>query len=284
MSPFHRTRKTSRAGRIGAATAVMLAAGALLASPSMAQPGRAAKPAAEAKPTVVLVHGAWADGSSWSPVTRRLQRDGYTVDVVANPLRGVASDAAYLDAVLKTISGPIVLAGHSYGGAVITNVANPNVKALVYVDAFIPDQGENVIQLAGAKPGSQLGGDPTQVFDFVPYPGAVNGDVDLYVKPSLFPGAFANDLPKAQGEELAASQRPLTLSGANEPSGPPAWKTTPSWALVGTKDNVIPPAEQLAMAERAHAKITQVGASHLSMLSHPKDVERVITQAANASR
>jgi pimeloyl-ACP methyl ester carboxylesterase len=237
------------------------------------------------KPTIVLVHGAWADGSSWSGVARRLQHDGYVVNVAANPLRGVASDAAYLADVLKTISGPVVLVGHSYGGAVISNAAvgDANVKALVYVDAYIPDEGESLIGLTGAKPGSHLGGDPTHVFNFVPYPGAPNGDVDLYVKRSVFIGAFTNGLPKAEAEVLAASQRPLTLSAASEKSGPPAWKTVPSWAVIGTVDNVLPKAEQLSMAQRADSKITQIKAGHLSMLSHPQAVEKVIKQAADAA-
>jgi pimeloyl-ACP methyl ester carboxylesterase len=242
----------------------------------------AASAQAATKPTVVLVHGAWADGSSWSRVAQRLQHSGYTVDVVANPLRSLAGDAAYVSAVLRTIPGPIVLVGHSYGGAVVTNaaVASPNVKALVYVDAFIPDQGENVIQLAGVGPGSKLGGDPAQVFDFVPYPGAPAGDVDLYVKPKLFAHAFGNDLPKAEGKVLAASQRPLTLSAGTEPSGVPAWKTLPSWAVVGTIDLVIPTAGQLFMARRANSKITKIKAGHLSMLSRPAPVTKVIKRAA----
>jgi pimeloyl-ACP methyl ester carboxylesterase len=237
---------------------------------------------AATKPTIVLVHGAWADGSSWSRVAQRLQHSGYTVDVAANPLRSVGGDAAYLKAVLASISGPIVLVGHSYGGAVVTNAAvgNANVEALVYVDAFIPDQGENVIGLASARPGSDLGGDPTKVFNFVPYPGAPAGDLDLYVKPKLFASAFANDLPKAEGKLLAASQRPLTLSAGLEPSGPPAWKTIRSFAFVGTADRVIPKAEQAFMARRANAKITRVKAGHLSMLSRPGKVTRVILRAA----
>jgi pimeloyl-ACP methyl ester carboxylesterase len=230
------------------------------------------------------VHGAWADGSSWSDVTQRLQNEGYTVDVPANPLRSLSGDAAYLADFLSTIHGPVVLVGHSYGGAVITNAAlgNGNVKALVYVDAFIPDEGESVIQLAMAMPGSHLAGPLPDVFNFAPYPGAPSGDADLYVKPDVFVDAFANDLPKKEGEVLAASQRPLTGTAANEPSGPPAWKTIPSWAVVGTIDNVIPPAEQLFMAgpTRASSHITEIKAGHLSMISHPEAVAKVITDAA----
>jgi pimeloyl-ACP methyl ester carboxylesterase len=241
-------------------------------------------PPAKPKPTIVLVHGAWADGSSWSKVTERLQHDGYTVLVPPNPLRSLSGDAAYLSAFIQQrTTGPVVLVGHSYGGAVITNAAtgNPNVKALVYINGFAPNTGENVLQLSGERPGSDLAvADPTTVFDFVQYPGAPTGDFDLYLKASVFPRSFAADLPRDTANELAASQRPLTLSAGSEPSGTPAWATIPSWYLVGTADRVIPPAEQVFMAQRAHAQITKVNASHLSMLSHPADVERVIVDAA----
>jgi pimeloyl-ACP methyl ester carboxylesterase len=236
---------------------------------------------------IVMVHGAWADGSSWSGVTSRLQADGYTVYAPPNPLRGIASDSAYIASFLKSISGPIVLVGHSYGGAVITNAAvgNPDVKALVYVDAFAPDEGETLLQLASTPPpsgqaGSCLGGDPTQVFNLVPYPGAPSGDFDLYIKPSLFPSCFANDLPSKQAAELASYQRPVTLSALSEKSGVPAWKAIPSWYLVGTLDNVIPPYAQLFMAQRAKAQTVQVEAAHPSMISHPEPAAALIVKAA----
>lgn len=181
------------------------------------------------KPTIVLVHGAWADGSSWNGVTYRLQADGYSVDVPPNPLRGLAADAAHLASFLNTVTGPIILVGHSYGGAVITNAAvgNANVKALVYIDAFVPDQGESLLQLASTPPppgqaNSCLGGDPATVFNFVPYPGAPQGDVDLYIKPALFPACFVNDLPTSQAAVLAAAQRPIAFSALLEPSRTPA--------------------------------------------------------------
>src|SRR6059036_575138 len=235
------------------------------------------------KPSIVLIHGAWADGSSWSRVVRILQDEGYTVYVPPNPLRGLTSDSAYIASFLSTISGPIILVGHSYGGAVITNAAagNSNVKALVYVDAFAPDQGESLASLSSVPPPpgqspSCLSGDSTQVFTFVPLTG---GDVDLYVKPSLFPSCFANDLPPNEGAVLASTQRPLTLSTLSQTSGVPAWKTIPSWYLVGTIDNVIPAFAQLFMAQRINANIIQVRASHLSMISHPTAVVGLIDQA-----
>ena len=238
------------------------------------------------KASIVLVHGAWADGSSWSGVIQRLQEQGYRVYAPANPLRGLSSDAAYIASFLQSISGPIVLVGHSYGGAVITNAAtgNPNVRALVYVDAFAPDQGESLASLSSVPPpagqsASCLSGDPTSVFNFVPLTG---GDVDLYVKPSLFPSCFANDLSPDQGAVLASTQRAFALSSLPQKSGVPAWKTIPSFYLVGTIDKVIPPFAQLFMAQRANATIVQVRGSHLVMISHPEAVVDLINQAVHS--
>ncbi len=242
------------------------------------------------KPTIVLEHGAWSDASSWAAVIARLQQAGYTVDAPPNPLRGLTYDSAYLADYLGTISGPIVLVGHSYGGAVITNAAtgNPNVKALVYVDAFIPAQGETLLQLITAQPGSCLAGNPANVFTTVPYPGAPAGDVDLYLKTAPdppYPGfaqCFANGLPASEAAVLAATQRPLAFSAASAPSGVPAWETIPSWSVIGTADHVIPPAEQLFMSKRAGAHITEIDAGHLSLMSDPGAVTRVIIEAALA--
>ncbi len=238
------------------------------------------------KPSIVLVHGAWADGSSWSGVIQRLQEQGYTVYAPANPLRGLTSDSAYIANFLQSINGPIILVGHSYGGAVITNAAtgNPNVKALVYIDAFAPDQGESLTSLSSVPPPagqspSCLAGDPTTIFNFVPLTG---GDVDLYVKQSLFPSCFANDLPPSEGAVLASTQRAFALSALPQTSGVPAWKTIPSFYLVGTIDKVIPPFAQLIMAQRANAIIVQVRASHLVMISHPEAVVGLINQAVGA--
>jgi pimeloyl-ACP methyl ester carboxylesterase len=248
----------------------------------------------QSKPTVVIEHGAWADGSSFAGVIGILQHEGYTVDAPPNPLAGLASDTATFTDYLQTITGSIVLVGHSYGGMVITDAAtgNANVKALVYVDAFVPAQGETALALASAQPGSCLGGggNPANVFNFVPYPGAPTGAADLYAKvgPSTdYPGfaqCFANDLPASEGAVLASLQSPIAFSALSEPSTAPAWTTIPSWDLIGTQDRVIPPAEQRFMAHRAHAHIEKISASHLSMISHPGAVADMITKAATATR
>ncbi len=243
--------------------------------------------AAWAKPAIVLEHGSWADGSSWNAVIRGLQRAGYTVYAPPNPLRGLSYDSATLADFLKTIPGPIVLVGHSYGGMVITNAAagDPNVKALVYDDAFIPAQGDTVFGLTAAQPGSCLGPDG---FNLVPSPGSPTSDPDVYLKVApngTYPGfdqCFANGVPAAQAAVLAATQRPSALSAGSDPSGVPAWKTIPSWAVVGTADHVIPLAEQLFMAHRAGAHITEINSGHLSLITHPGTVTQVIIQAANA--
>jgi pimeloyl-ACP methyl ester carboxylesterase len=231
----------------------------------------------------VLVHGAWADSGSWNAVIRRLQRAGYTMDAPPNPLQGLSYDTATIAEYLHTITGPIVLVGHSYGGMVITNAAtgDSQVKALVYDDAYLPAQGETLEGLTTA--GSCFAvSDLSTVFNFVPFPGAPSGVADAYVKQSVFPGCFANGLPASEGAVLAATQRPLASSTFADQSGVPAWKTIPSWDVIGTADHIVTPAEQLFMAKRAHAHITEIDAPHLSMISDPGVVARVIIQAAQA--
>ena len=271
--------------RFGLLAAVLAVAGLFAATAQIASasPSRAA---AGPKPTIVLEHGAWADSGSWNGVVQRLQHDGYKVYAPPDPLQGLAYDTATLKDFLGTIPGPIVLVGHSYGGMVITNAAtgNKNVKALVYDDAFIPAKGDTAGSLSGARPGSCLAvANPATVFNLVPFPGAPKGVVDAYVKPSVFPGCFANGLPASEGAVLAATQRPLATSVLTDKSGVPAWKTIPSWAIVGTADHVIPPAEQLFMAKRAGAHITEVHAPHLSMISNPEVVTETIIAAAQAT-
>ncbi len=200
-----------------------------------------------------------------------------------NLLRAVAIDAPYITSFLaQRTSGPVVLAGHSYGGFVITNAAvgADNVKALVYVDAFVPDEGETVFQILGGSGSAFDIPDPTAVFDIAGYPGAPEGDAEAFLKPATVHDSFAQDLPEADRSLIAAGQRPITLAANTTPSGAPAWKSLPSWAVIGTQDLVIPPATQRHMAERAGATITEVDGSHVSMVSHPQAAIDAILAAA----
>ena len=237
------------------------------------------------QPTIVLVHGAWADASSWNAVASELQRQGFTVLAPPNLLRAVAIDAPYISSFLaQRTSGPVVLVGHSYGGFVITNAATgaDNVKALVYVDAFIPDQGENTFQILGGSGSALDVPDPTVVLDLVGYPGAPEGDADAFLKPDTVHNSFAQDLPEPDRWLIAAGQRPITLSANTTPSGPAAWKALPSWVVIGNKDRVIPPDTQRLMAERADATITEASGSHVSMVSHPQVTVDAILSAIAA--
>jgi pimeloyl-ACP methyl ester carboxylesterase len=257
-------------------------AAALIVTGSIAA-ASSARPSNRAKPTIVLVHGAWADGSSWSKVTERLQSAGYDVRVPPNNLRGVARDAADLANFVRSLSGPVVLVGHSYGGMSITNAAtgNPQVKALVYVNALIPDLGDTLVGMT--HPPSVFAQDPANVLDFAPYTDAPEGALDTYVKSSVFGDAFASrGLPRRAVAQLAASQRPLSTQVFEEPSGAPAWRDIPSWAVVGQHDRIIPIADQVAMAERAGAHVAKVEAPHLSMLTHDRAVADVIMRAAQS--
>jgi len=209
------------------------------------------------KPTIVLVHGAWADGASWNAVSTELQSQGFTVLTPPNLLHGVAGDAEYVASFLKQrTTGPVVLVGHSYGGVVITNAgtAGGDVRALVYVDA---------------------------VLDIVGYPGAPEGDAEAFLKPSTVHDAFAQDLPEADRWLIVASQRPITLGANTAGTETAAWKSIPSWAVVGTEDRVIPPATQRRMAERAGSTITEVAGSHVSMVSHPEVAIQAILAAVS---
>jgi pimeloyl-ACP methyl ester carboxylesterase len=238
-----------------------------------------------AKPTIVLVHGAWADGSSWNAVATELQSQGFTVLVPTNLLHGVESDAAYVSSFLaQRTSGPVVLVGHSYGGVVITNggAGGGDVKALVYVDAFIPDAGETVFQILGGSGSALDVPDPTAVLDIVGYPGAPEGDAEAFLKAATVHDSFAQDLPEADRWLIVASQRPISLSANTAPTVNTAWKTIPSWAVVGTEDRVIPPATQRSMAERAGSTISEVAGSHVSMVSHPSAALDAILAAVAA--
>jgi len=236
----------------------------------------------QTKLTIVLVHGAWADGYSWIKVIQPLQAAGHDVVTLPNTLRGAAADAAVIRSYLDTIDGPVVLVAHSYGGFVITNAAKgaANVKALVYVDAFIPDEGQNAAVLASqASVLTAALSDPTKVFKLVPIPGAPPDVLDTYLLPQVVTGSFANDVSAEEAKLIHATQRPASLAGLLEPSGPPAWKDIPAWAIIGKQDRIIPPEAQRAMAKNAGARITEVDASHVSMVSHPQIVVEVIEEA-----
>jgi pimeloyl-ACP methyl ester carboxylesterase len=237
------------------------------------------------RPTIVLVHGAWADAASWAAVIPELQGQGFTVLAPPNPLRGLPTDAPYLASFLaQRTSGPVVLAAHSYGGFVATNAAagGGDVRALVYVDAFIPAEGDTVFQILGGSGSALAVPDPTTVLDIAGYPGAPEGDAEAFLKPETVHTAFAQDLPEADRWLIATGQRPITLSANTTPSGPPAWTDLPSWAVIGTEDRVIPPDTQRRMAERARATVAEVTASHVAMLSHPKVTLTTILAAAAA--
>ncbi len=237
------------------------------------------------KPTIVLVHGAWADGSSWNAVASELQSQDFTVFTPPNLLRRAAIDAPYIASfIAQRTSGPVVLVGHSYGGFVITNAAtgSDTVKALVYVDAFAPDEGETVFQILGGSGSALDVPDPTTVLDIAGYPDAPEGDAEAFLKSDTVHNSFAQDLPARDRELIVASQRPITLSANTSPSGAAAWKTVPSWAVVGTQDLVIPPDTQRSMAQRAGATITEVAASHVSMVSQPQVTIDAILAAAAA--
>ncbi len=231
------------------------------------------------KPTVVLVHGAFAESSSWNGVVEVLARDGYQVVAAANPLRGVADDAAYVSTLLSSIKGPIVLVGHSYGGSVISAAAQRanNVKALVYVAAFAPDVGESCLELTGKFPGSTLSGTLAE-------PVALSGGAhDLYIRQERFPKQFAADVPLAQAKQMAATQRPIVDAALGERATVAAWKSVPSWSIYGSSDLNIPPAAMAFMAKRAHSTASVLaGASHVVMVSHPQEVAAVIEKAAQA--
>ncbi|MCU1476007.1 MAG: alpha/beta hydrolase [Subtercola sp.] len=236
------------------------------------------------KPTIVLVHGAWADGSSWNAVSTELQAQGFTVLTPPNLLHG-AGDAAYVASFLaQRTSGPVVLVGHSYGGYVITNAGTEggDVRALVYVDAFIPEVGETVFQILGGSGSALDVPDPTSVLDVMGYPGAPEGDAEAFLKPATVHNSFAQDLSEADRLLIVASQRPISLGANTTPSAVASWKTLPSWAVIGTDDRVIPPATQRSMAERANATVTEVAASHVSMVSHPEVALAAILAAVAA--
>jgi pimeloyl-ACP methyl ester carboxylesterase len=236
------------------------------------------------RPTIVLVHGAFAESSSWDQVIDPLLDAGHPVIAVANPLRGVAADAACVSDRLRSIEGPIVLVGHSYGGFVITNAAtgNPNVRALVYIAAFAPAEGDTVQALQSMRPGAMLGPATLDVRPY-PLPDGTQG-LEGSIKPSVFREVFAADLPRKLTALMAASQRPASLATLGEPSGPPAWEDIPSWYLVAGRDNAIGTANERIMAKRIDATTIEIKhASHVVMTSRPGKTTKLILRAVKGS-
>jgi pimeloyl-ACP methyl ester carboxylesterase len=265
-----------RTGRL-AALAVCCALAALILLPALARAQTAVPP------TVVIVHGAWDRPASWDAVAARLRDAGYPVVVPDNPLRTVWGDAAAISRVLHGVSGPIVLVGHSYGGFVITNAAlnNPRVKALVYIAAFAPDEGETAFGIALRSPGSLV---PAALVPapFVGPDGTLG--INLSINPLLFRTVLAQDVPSRTARAMAATQHPAALAAGVGTSGVPAWRTIPSWYMVARNDRAIPPAVERFMAQRAHATTVEIASSHEAHVAHPGEVTDLILTAARSVR
>ena len=299
--PDGRLSRRSAVGRLtGAGVVAIVAAAGLGVSRSTAQGASSqirssvvttqegitmtdATPPADAAPlTVVLVHGAFADASNWAGVIPTLQAAGVDVLAPANPLRGINHDAAYIASVASQIPGPVLLVGHSYGGAVITNAGNraDNVRGLVYVAAFLPDEGETLLNLADQATDSKVL--PALRPTHYPTAPASAPGTEFIIDPASFHEVFCADLPAEQAAILAVSQRPLSEVSFGELTQNPAWKTLPSWAIISPSDFVIGPSGERFMAERAGATITEVEASHAIMISQPQVVADVILAAVAA--
>jgi pimeloyl-ACP methyl ester carboxylesterase len=266
---------------IGACTILLAGAGCSNRPAPTTPTSTGTTPAAGPRPAVVLVHGAWADTTSWEGEVTALRNEGYDARAIANPLQNLTSDAASVATFLDSITGPIVLVGHSYGGAVITEAAagNPNVRALVYVDAAAPAIGETNGSLSGAD--SVLKQKPEdQLFDKLQTPGDAP---DLYLKKDIFLHNFANDLPADQATVLWATQRVASTGAFDTPATKAAWTTIPSWYFISSGDQIITPTSERTMAERAHSTITEFnGGSHLTLISHPDAVTAVIQSAIDS--
>ncbi|MFB7712447.1 alpha/beta fold hydrolase [Streptomyces sp. NPDC056105] len=283
MSNVKRASKRRILTGVGAAVTAGIAVGAFALVGTATADAHGSAGSGQVKPTIVLEHGAFADASSWNGVIARLHGDGYPVVAAANPLRGPHADAAALRSVLDHVKGPKILVGHSYGGSVISEATpnDPEVKGLVYVAAFLPAPGESALELTNKYPGSTLPGalDPVSV---------TNPDgsksTELYIQQDKFRHQFAADVSNAKAALAAAGQRPIAQSALEEKATVAAWKTIPSWDIVTTQDLNIPAAAQRFMAKRAHARTTEVAASHSVAVSHPGVVTRVIEEAARAAR
>jgi pimeloyl-ACP methyl ester carboxylesterase len=264
------------AGLITVAAAVAAVSAATLPASASAQ--------SSAKPTIVLVHGAWADASSWTPVIERLEAAGYPVDAPPNPLQGLSYDSKYIASYLKQVKGPVILVGHSYGGAVITDAAtgDASVKALVYIAGWAPAKGETLISLINSRLGKQI---PPLTLSTASYPVLGGGTADeLTINPADYPREFAdNELPASTEAALAAEQRPLSLNALTEPSSTPAWKTIPAWYMVANGDRAIAPNLERFMAARMHAHTVDVNGPHLLMLTDPGAVTSLIENAATST-
>ncbi|MBW8798108.1 MAG: alpha/beta hydrolase [Streptomyces sp.] len=273
------SRRTVNAVRWGAALLALSGTTATFAPTTALAGGPSGDPGRQ-KPTIVLVHGAFADASSWNGVVQRLQQNGYTVDAPANPLRGVAQDSAYLASFLKSVTGPIILVGHSYGGEVISQAAvgNPNVKALVYINAIMPDAGESQAVLAAKFAPAPL----TKALKQVPFRNADGTTgTDVYIQPDQLRQVFAADLPAGQTAVMAVTQRPVAMSAFADKLTGAAWRTKPVYALVGRQDRAINPSLERFEAKRAHARKTvEIDSSHVSLVSHPQAVKDLIVNAA----
>jgi pimeloyl-ACP methyl ester carboxylesterase len=234
------------------------------------------------KPTIVLVHGAFAESSSWDAVIDPLRDSGHPVIAAANPLRGLASDAAAVADVVRAVDGPVLLAAHSYGGMVMSNVPADagQIVGLVYANGFAPEPGDNCFQLAGMFPGSMLGEETAR-----PVPRS-DGTTDLYIALDSFHDVFCQDVPASQAALMATTQRPATQEALTEASGEqPLWREVPSWFLIGEEDRIIPAQLQRYMAERASARrtIEIPGASHAITVSRPEETAQLIVEAATVA-
>jgi pimeloyl-ACP methyl ester carboxylesterase len=278
-----RSKSLRRGVAAGAGVLALTAAGVLTGMSASAAPAHHAQSKSTPEPTIVLEHGAFEDGSSWTGVIKRLQDDGYPVVAAADPLEGVASDAAYLRSVVDHVQGNVILVGHSYGGNVISEAAanDPKVKGLVYAAGLIPEVGETANQLIGQFPGSTL----SSAVEPVPFtlPDGTKG-TDLYVQTDKYHHQFAADVPAGQAAVMAATQRPINAAALDEKATAAAWHQLPVWSIITTQDLNIPLATQEFMAKRAHAHITEVNSSHAVTVSHPDTVTNVIEQAAATTK
>ncbi|WP_394831039.1 alpha/beta hydrolase [Pendulispora rubella] len=270
------------------ATVLMLGAAAIACAtttPPQAAPAETTsqRTVDPSKPTIVLVHGAFADSSSWNGVVSRLQQHGYPVLAPANQLRGLESDAASIKSVLKNVTGPVVLVGHSYGGAVNSLAARDeaSVKALVYIAAFLPDTGESAVDLANKYPGAKFSPTTLRSVKYTMADGKEGSDT--YIRAEHFRDVFAADVSESTAALMAATQRPVEIAALTTKfPGVPAWKTVPSWSLVASGDNAIPAASERFMSERAKAHTVEVNASHAVSVSQPEAVANIIEEAARS--